>query len=52
MTLTKPLLEAIENKFTVGDGCWEWTGSRSGGGYGRLMRQGVIHYALVASLLA
>jgi hypothetical protein len=29
------LLDRVARKFTAGDGCWEWTASRSGG-YGRL----------------
>lgn len=32
---TPPLMRAM-SKFTVGDGCWEWTGSVSVGGYGQL----------------
>ena len=25
------------DKFTVGDGCWEWTGSLTGAGYGKVL---------------
>ncbi len=29
------LLDRIGDKFTVGDGCWEWTASRTTAGYGQ-----------------
>lgn len=35
-----PIVERIADKFTVGDGCWEWTASRSTAGYGRVARGG------------
>ena len=25
------------DKFTVGDGCWEWTGAKTEGGYGKVL---------------
>lgn len=31
----KPELERLADKFTVGDGCWEWTAARSASGYGQ-----------------
>ena len=31
-----PILDRLADKFTVGDGCWEWTGARSRGGYGMI----------------
>lgn len=30
------LLDRLGTKFTVGDGCWEWTGARKSNGYGHL----------------
>ena len=44
MTLTKTLLEAVEDKVLVGDACWEWTGATSGG-YGYLRQRGINHLA-------
>ncbi len=29
------VLDRLATKFTVGDGCWEWTAARSPLGYGR-----------------
>lgn len=34
------LLDRLSNRFTVGDGCWEWTAGRTGGGYGAIMVEG------------
>lgn len=34
----KPLLEVIEDKILIGDGCWEWTGRKSPYGYGQISR--------------
>ena len=36
----KPLLERLEDKILVADGCWEWDGSRNAGGYGQLSVDG------------
>jgi len=36
--VTKTLLDALENKFTVDDGCWLWHASMDHGGYGRIRR--------------
>lgn len=30
----KPILDRLADKFTVGDGCWEWTGTLNRDGYG------------------
>ena len=38
--MTPDLLDCIEDKFTVGDGCWEWTASLSAAGYGQLTING------------
>jgi len=27
----------MTDKFTVGDGCWEWTGAKTGAGYGKVL---------------
>lgn len=34
----KDLLEALGDKFTVGDGCWEWTGALTASGYAEIRR--------------
>jgi hypothetical protein len=39
------LLERIADRFTVGDGCWEWSGSRSAAGYGNVWVDGRQRYA-------
>lgn len=54
----KSLLEHLEGKFTVGDGCWEWTGDcNTKGGYGRIYLDGryrsahrVVYELLVAPI--
>lgn len=33
------LVDHIADKFTVGDGCWEWTGTRNDSGYGVVRKQ-------------
>lgn len=33
---TTPVIDRIADKFTVGDGCWEWTASRTLDGYGQI----------------
>lgn len=33
----KPAAERFAVKVVKGDGCWEWTGARQAGGYGRFM---------------
>lgn len=35
-----PLLDRIATKFTVGDGCWQWTAAQDGRGYGQVARGG------------
>lgn len=35
MASTQDVLDRLADKFTVGDGCWEWTAARTHGGYGR-----------------
>lgn len=35
----KALLDVFANKVTIGDDCWEWTGSRGLKGYGLVNRQ-------------
>lgn len=32
----RPLLDRLADKILVGDGCWEWTASRDGYGYGQV----------------
>ena len=32
----RPIAERIMGKFLVGDGCWEWTASKTRGGYGQI----------------
>jgi hypothetical protein len=27
----------MTDKFTIGDGCWEWTGAKTGAGYGKIL---------------
>ena len=33
-----PILERMMDKFTVNDGCWEWTGATNGRGYGTIRK--------------
>lgn len=35
------LLDRLADKFTVGDGCWEWTAHRDKHGYGRIRLNGI-----------
>jgi hypothetical protein len=35
----KTLLEKLEDKVLIGDGCWEWAASKNPAGYGILNRQ-------------
>lgn len=37
---TVPLLDRLATKFTVGDGCWEWTASKGAQGYGQIRMGG------------
>jgi hypothetical protein len=39
------LLDRLADKFTVGDDCWEWFATTSGGGYGRIRVNGILEYA-------
>jgi hypothetical protein len=39
------LMDRLATKFTVGDGCWEWTGSRKQSGYGNFYVDGKIEIA-------
>lgn len=39
------VLDRLADKFLVGDGCWEWTATRVGGGYGQFRNAGVKWYA-------
>src|ERR1041385_4955256 len=32
-----PVFSRMTDKFTVGDGCWEWTGAKTGHGYGKIL---------------
>lgn len=44
----KPLVMRFLEKFTVGDGCWEWTAFRDKAGYARIQeggRKGSVLYA-------
>lgn len=44
----KTLLEKLEDKFLVGDGCWEWTASKTGRAscqYGHVVHEGRHLYA-------
>lgn len=34
--MSKSLLEQLEDKFLIDDGCWEWTAAKQVGGYGVL----------------
>lgn len=34
--IQRSFLERLSDKFTVGDGCWEWTGSLNDAGYGQI----------------
>jgi hypothetical protein len=34
------LLDRLVDKFTIGDGCWEWTASKNWGGYGTISEGG------------
>lgn len=34
------LLDRLANRFTVGDGCWEWIAGKSQGGYGQIRIDG------------
>jgi HNH endonuclease len=36
----KSLLDKLEDKILVGDGCWEWTGARKDNGYGTVSHPG------------
>ena len=36
MPAPKSLLQRLADKFTVGEGCWEWTGAKNPSGYGQL----------------
>lgn len=36
----KTLIEQLRDKFLIGDGCWEWTGAKTRGGYGHLKVKG------------
>ena len=38
--MTSDLLDRIEDKFTIGDGCWEWTAAKMRAGYGELSING------------
>lgn len=40
-----PLTELLEDKFTVDNGCWEWTGYRMHSGYGQVGIGGAHLYA-------
>lgn len=39
------LLDRIGDKFTVGDGCWEWTAARTEAGYGLVWNGDKLVYA-------
>lgn len=39
------LLDRMADRFTVGDTCWEWTGSTTKAGYGMVWRDGKQRYA-------
>ena len=39
------LLEKFNDRVTKGDGCWEWGGSRTAKGYGRIIVKGEHYYA-------
>ena len=41
----KTLLDQLEDKILIGDGCWEWTGCLMPLGYGQLRRDGKTVYA-------
>jgi len=34
--MTKPLLDRFNAKYTKSDGCWHWTGAKTGRGYGSM----------------
>jgi len=36
----KPLTQSFSERVHVSSGCWEWTGVRSGSGYGRIQTRG------------
>lgn len=36
------LLDRLSTKFTVGDGCWQWTGARDTAGYGQIWVSGTV----------
>jgi hypothetical protein len=49
-----PLLDRMADKFTVGDGCWEWGGAKSdgygqirSGGRGPLLKAHTVMYELL-----
>lgn len=44
----RDLLDRLADKFTVGDGCWEWTASKTPAGYGQLRDSYAPYKALVA----
>lgn len=40
-----PPWDRMIDKFTMGDGCWEWTGSKTGLGYGKVFSYGSVRVA-------
>lgn len=36
MTEAKDISQVMEDKIAVGDGCWEWLGSKTSNGYGQV----------------
>lgn len=43
--MARPVWDRLMDKFTVGDGCWEWNGSKTGHGYGKVLHQKRIRVA-------
>src|ERR1700743_2238118 len=40
MKKSKIFIENLSSKFLLGNGCWNWTGSLTDAGYGRIRRKG------------